>query len=56
MGGLNSGYYSYGAQLDLAFMKITAGFYDIEMGSRYKQIKSNRFIIYLSLFNFSFDA
>lgn len=56
MGGLNSGYYSYGAMLDLAFMKLTAGFYDIELGSKYKQIKSSRFIIYLSLFDFSFDA
>lgn len=56
MGGLNSGYYSYGAMLDLAFAKITAGFYDVELGSKYKQTKSRRFIIYLSLFDFSFDA
>jgi hypothetical protein len=56
MGGLNSGYYSYGAQLDLAFMKLTAGFYDVELGSNYKQTKSRRFILYLSLFDFSFDA
>jgi hypothetical protein len=56
MGGMNSGYYSYGAMVDLAFMKLTAGFYDVELGSKYKQIKSNRFVIYLSLFDFSFDA
>jgi hypothetical protein len=56
MGGVNSGYYSYGAMLDLAFMKLTAGFYDMELGSKYKQIKSKRFVIYLSLFDFSFDA
>ena len=56
MAGLNSGYYSYGAELDLAFMKITTGFYDVELGSKYKQTKSSRFIIYLSLFDFSFDA
>jgi hypothetical protein len=56
MGGLNSGYYSYGATLDVAFMKLTAGFYEIELGSTYKQIKSSRLIIYLSLFDFSFDA
>jgi hypothetical protein len=56
MGGVNSGYYSYGATLDLAFMKLTAGFYDVELGSKYKQIKSRRFMIYLSLFDFSFDA
>jgi hypothetical protein len=56
LGGVNSGYYSYGATVDMAFMKITAGFYDLELGSRYKQIKSRRFLIYLSLFDFSFDA
>ncbi|WP_408097396.1 hypothetical protein ACJVC5_00375 [Peredibacter sp. HCB2-198] len=56
MAGMNSGYYSYGASLDLAFMKVTAGFYDMELGSKYKQIKSRRFVLYLSLFDFSFDA
>ncbi len=56
MAGMNSGYYSYGAELDLAFLKISAGFYDVELGSQYKQTKSKRFIIYLSLFDFSFDA
>jgi hypothetical protein len=56
MGGLNSGYYSYGAQFDMAFMKVMAGFYDVELGSKYKQTKSRRFILYLSLFDFSFDA
>ena len=56
LGGVNSGYYSYGAMLDLGFLKTTAGFYDVELGSKYKQIKSKRFVIYLSLFDFSFDA
>lgn len=56
MVGMNSGYYSYGASADLGFMKLTGGFYDVELGSKYKQTKSERFIIYLSLFNFSFDA
>lgn len=56
LGGMNSGYYSYGASVDLAFMKLTAGFYDLEIGSRYKQVKSRRFVLYLSLFDFSFDA
>lgn len=55
MGGLNSGYYSYGASVDLAFMKLTLGFYDVEIGSKYQQTKSKRFIAYLSLFDFSFD-
>jgi hypothetical protein len=56
LAGVNSGYYSYGAMLDLALFKITGGFYDVELGSKYKQIKSRRFVIYLSLFDFSFDA
>jgi hypothetical protein len=56
MAGMNSGYYSYGATVDLAFVKVTAGMYDVELGSKYKQIKSERFVIYLSLFDFSFDA
>jgi hypothetical protein len=56
MGGINSGYYSYGATVDLAFMRLTGGFYDIEVGSKYKQLKSRRFVLYLSLFDFSFDA
>ena len=56
LGGVNSGYYSFGATLDLMIMKFTAGLYDIELGSRYQQLKSRRFVIYLSLFDFSFDA
>lgn len=56
MAGMNSGYYSYGAQIDLAFAKLTGGFYDVELGSQYKQTKSRRFVLYLSLFDFSFDA
>ncbi|HXH74918.1 MAG TPA: hypothetical protein VNJ08_08135 [Bacteriovoracaceae bacterium] len=56
MAGVNSGYYSYGATLDLFFMKVTGGFYDLEIGSNYGQTKSKRFVIYLSLFDFSFDA
>lgn len=56
LAGMNSGYYSYGAMLDLAFTRVTAGFYDVELGSKYKQVKSRRFVIYLSLFDFSFDA
>lgn len=56
MAGVNSGYYSYGATVDLLLLKVTGGFYDVELGSKYKQTKSKRFILYLSLFDFSFDA
>ncbi len=56
MAGMNSGYYSYGATVDLGFIKATGGFYEVEIGSKYRQIKSSRFVIYVSLFDFSFDA
>jgi len=56
LAGVNSGYYSYGAMLNFKIMKLTAGFYDLELGSQYKQIRSKRFVVYLSLFDFSFDA
>jgi hypothetical protein len=56
MAGMNSGYYSYGASVNLGFIKVTAGFYDLEVGSSYKQTKSRQALLYLSLFDFSFDA
>lgn len=56
MGGINSGYYSIGASVDLIFMKLTAGLYGLELGTNYQQTKSSRFVVYLSLFDFSFDA
>ncbi len=56
MAGMNSGYYSYGAVIDMGFIKATAGFYEVEIGSRYKQTKSSRFVIAVTLFDFSFDA
>ncbi|MBY0517663.1 MAG: hypothetical protein K2P81_12175 [Bacteriovoracaceae bacterium] len=56
LGGINSGYYSYGLGLDLGVMKLTAGFYGLEVGGAYNRTQSKRFVIYLSLFDFSFDA
>lgn len=56
LAGINSGYYSYGAKVDIGVMSLMAGFYDLEMGSSYKQIKSRRLLLYLSLFDFSFDV
>ena len=48
--------YTDGAMLDFFFMKVTAGFYDVELGSTYQQVQGKRFILYLSLFDFTFDA
>lgn len=56
LAGFNAGYYSYGAQLDLKLIKVMAGFYGVESGNMYKQIKAERMMIYLSLFDFSFDT
>lgn len=56
LGGFNAGYYSYGVSVDAGAMKLTGGFYGLETGGGYRRIQSKRFIIYLSLFDFSFDA
>lgn len=56
LAGVNGGYYSYGAKLDLGITSVMAGFYDLEIGHHYKQTKSRRMIVYLSLFDFSFDV
>ncbi len=56
MGGWNAGYYSYGLGLDLGLLKLIGGFYGVEAGSGYRQTESPRLVIYLGLFDFSFDA
>jgi len=56
LAGVNSGYYSYGLSLNLFLFKVTTGFYDVELGTNYNQVKSKRFLLYLSLFDFSFDT
>lgn len=56
MAGFNGGYYSYGVSADLYIINLFAGFYDVEAGEDYQQVRSNRMLIYLSLFDFTFDA
>ena len=53
--GLSEGYLSYGASVKLWPLKITAGFYGVEVGYHYKEEQAKRFILYLSLFDFSID-
>jgi hypothetical protein len=53
--GLSEGYVSYGASIKLWPIKITAGFYGVEVGSHYREQEARRFILYLSLFDFSID-
>lgn len=47
--------YSYGLKANLGFLNIFTGFYGVDIGEKLGQEKSNRFLIYLSLFNFTFD-
>lgn len=54
--GFNEGYLSYGARINLWPFVLTAGFYGVELGNEYRQLKGSRLIIYLSLLDFSFDA
>lgn len=53
--GWNGGYLSYGATVKFWPIKLTAGFYGIEVGTQYKQEEAKRIIIYLSLFDFSIN-
>lgn len=56
LAGWNAGYLSYGLALEFGMLKLTGGFYGVEAGSGYNQTESERFVVYLSLFDFSFDA
>ncbi len=53
--GWSEGYLSYGATVKLWPIKITTGFYGVEMGSHYREQEAKRFILYVSLFDFSID-
>ncbi|MBC7713562.1 MAG: hypothetical protein H7177_09490 [Rhizobacter sp.] len=53
--GWSEGYVSYGASVKLWPVKLTAGFYGVEIGSKFREQEAKRFIVYLSLFDFSFD-
>ena len=53
--GWSEGYVSYGASVKLWPVKLTAGFYGVEVGSKFREQEAKRLIVYLSLFDFSFD-
>ncbi|MBP9680956.1 MAG: hypothetical protein KBD76_06100 [Bacteriovorax sp.] len=55
LAGWSEGYVSYGASVKLWPIKITTGFYGVEVGSHYREQQAKRFILYLSLFDFSID-
>ena len=54
-GGWSEGYLSYGASIKFWPLKLTTGFYGVETGTRFRQQEAKRFILYLSLFDFSID-
>jgi hypothetical protein len=54
-GGWSEGYVSYGLSVKLWPIKLTTGFYGVEVGSHYREEQAKRFILYLSLFDFSID-
>lgn len=53
--GWSEGYLSYGGSVKLWPVKITTGFYGVEVGSKYREQVARRFILYVSLFDFSID-
>ncbi|MBC7537835.1 MAG: hypothetical protein H7281_03380 [Bacteriovorax sp.] len=53
--GWSEGYVSYGGSIKLWPVKITTGFYGVEVGSHFREQEAKRFILYVSLFDFSID-
>lgn len=56
LGGVNSGLYSYGLKFSTGFLTLYGGFYGADIGQKQGQVTSNRAIVYLSLFDFTFDG
>ena len=54
-GGWSGGYLSYGATVKFWPLKVTGGFYGTEVGYKFKEQEAKRFIVYVSLFDFSID-
>lgn len=54
-GGWSEGYVSYGVSVKFWPVKLTTGFYGVETGTKFRQQEAKRFILYLSLFDFSID-
>lgn len=56
MGGWNAGLYSYGLKLNTGMLKLYTGFFNEDVGAKMGEERSERFLIYLSLFDFKFDG
>jgi len=55
LAGFSEGYLSYGLSFKIWPFKITTGFYSVETGAAFRQQESSRFLLYVSLFDFSID-
>ena len=47
--------YSYGVKFDMAIAKVYLGLYTSEIGEKLQQQESNRFLLYISLLDFTFE-
>lgn len=55
LAGFSQGYPSYGVSLNLWPIKLTAGFYGVELGEKYREEKGKRAILQLSLLDIELD-
>ena len=55
MVGMSEGYVSYGISTNLWLFKLLVGIYGVELGTQFREEQGKRVVIYLSLFDFSFD-
>jgi hypothetical protein len=53
--GFSEGYVSYGVEVDVWLIKVTAGFYSVELGRDFKEEQGKRALVYVSLLEFDFD-
>jgi hypothetical protein len=56
LAGMSSGGYSYGIKLNMGLLKLYTGFFDEDIGEKLNQQRSSRALIYLSLFDFTFEG
>lgn len=55
-GGFSEGYLNYGAEVRLWPIRITVGFYSVELATDYKEEEGSRAVIQLSFFDADFDV
>ncbi len=53
--GYSAGYASYGVNFKFWPISLTAGIYNVEVGSVYRQQEGSRAIVYMNLFNINLD-